>query len=69
MSGEKKDGGVGRGRTSSRQMRVITPDGADAEATTKVHCPVCKVGIVSAAIASRVRDILRRAGIDIDPAP
>lgn len=61
--------GVGRGRKSSRQMRIVTPGGAEPDATTKVLCPLCKVGLISAAIASRVRDILRRAGFDIDPAP
>lgn len=58
--------GVGRGRKSSRQMQIVTPGGSDSEATTKVHCPVCKVGIISAAIASRVRAILKAAGVDID---
>lgn len=65
---DPKDG-VGRGRKASRQMRIVTTDGAEPEATTKVPCPLCIKGMVSAATAARVKEILRAAGVDVSECP
>lgn len=47
-------------------MRIVTPGGADQGATTKVPCPLCGAGLLSAAVASRVKEVLRAAGVDLD---
>lgn len=44
---------------------MVTPGGADPEATTKVPCVVCGAGMLSAAAASRIREVLEAAGIDL----